>query len=373
MGRFLFIASTSIGLMAVGCADDVKTATHDVNSSRGDDASVASHAEGGPATDRMDAGKSFGLDAGTESILDGGRSAADLKAIARGKYLTTAVFPCGSCHTSRTDPTQVFAGVDCFSDSLPNDADAGCLSSRNLTNHETGLGNYSDDDVKKMIRKGIQPDGKALFDTMPYTVLGNMSEADSDAIVAYLRSLPAVEHRVRANQPPWDVPPSAPTPIWPEENIPQPSASYPDQASAVRGRYLAGELGHCMDCHTPRQAGKQLRTQAFQGGRTFGNAGGAPVYSPNLTPDETGIASWTVDDIVRAIKQGEDKDQGYSKFCGPMPAGPNGAYGGITDDDARDIANYLRSLSPVQNYVAGDCEMFPDGGVLNVVQGDGGK
>jgi mono/diheme cytochrome c family protein len=367
------VLSASACALAAGCwSHDHSQWDEEPGSTNTRDARVVTSSDSGPPANNMDASVPPGRDASVPSV-DAGPGGSDPVAIARGKYLTSAVFPCGSCHTPRTDPTQVFAGVDCFSDSVPADTDAGCLSSRNLTNHETGIKTYSDEDVKRLFRHGVRPDGTALFDNMPYALLGNMSDADADAIVAYLRSLTPIEHRVRANQPPWDVPPSAPTAVWPEENIPLPSASYPDQAAALRGRYLAGELGNCMDCHTPRQGSKQLRSQAFQGGRGFGSAGGAPVYAPNLTPDETGIANWTVDDVVRAIKQGEDADQGYTKFCGPMPAGPNGAYGGMTDADARDIGHYLLSLTPVQNYVAGDCEIFADGGVLNVIAADAGK
>ncbi|MET0287445.1 MAG: hypothetical protein ABW352_23365 [Polyangiales bacterium] len=300
------------------------------------------------------------IDSGPAAPID---AAIDLAPrIARGKYLTTVIYPCGSCHTPRNDAgaprlDAIFGGVDCWSDSLPQDSDAGCLSSKNLTEDPTGIKNLTNTEVKNALLRGVRSDGKALHPQMPYALLGNMNEDDADAIVSYLRSLPPVEHRVRANQPPFDVQPETPAPIWPEALIPRPRADYAEQAAALRGRYLAGNFGQCMDCHTPRDAkGAPLRDKAFSGGRKFGEA-----FAPNLTPDLTGIGGLTVEDIVRAIKRGEDPDQSYSKFCGPMPSGPMGAYGGMSDEDARDIGHYLFSIAPVENMIAGDCQ--PDAGI----------
>jgi hypothetical protein len=131
-----------------------------------------------------------------------------------------------------------------------------------------------------------------------------------------------------------------------------------------------------MDCHTARDANNApIKAKAFQGGRRFTTASVAdPYFSPNLTPHATGIADYSVDDIVRAIKRGEDKNQGYSKLCPPMPSGPMGAYGGISDADARDIAHYLLSLPPVENMIAVDCQLPPaDAGVADGGAGDAGS
>jgi mono/diheme cytochrome c family protein len=315
------------------------------------------------------------LDAGLDGGLDAG-NAMDPVVIERGRYLTSVVYPCGSCHTSRTEPTKIFAGVDCWTDTLPSDPTMGCLSSRNLTNHETGIKNFSLTELKDLILKGQRPDGKYLHPQMPYSLLGNMRDEDAFAIVAYLRSLPAIDHMVSANQAPFNVQPSAPAERWPDALIPSPRPDYPDQRAALNGRYLAGSLGGCMDCHTARNADNTpIKTKAFQGGRRFTTASVAePYFSPNLTPHATGIADFSVDDIVRAIKRGEDKNQGYSKLCPPMPSGPMGAYGMMSDADARDIAHYLLSLPPVENVIAVDCQLPPaDAGVADGGAGDAGS
>jgi hypothetical protein len=112
-----------------------------------------------------------------------------------------------------------------------------------------------------------------------------------------------------------------------------------------------------MNCHTPKKAdGAFDLARAFQGGHTFSRKDmklppSFPelIYASNLTPDVTGIAEYSVADVVRAVKHGEDKNQGGERLCPPMPAGPIGTFGGLTDADASDIGHYLLSLPPVHN------------------------
>jgi hypothetical protein len=99
-------------------------------------------------------------------------------------------------------------------------------------------------------------------------------------------------------------------------------------------------------------------TKFFAGGEEF--AVGLPVVpvSSNLTSDvETGLGSWTVEDIVKAIKQGTDK-QGAG-ICPPMPAGPMGPFGDMTDEDALDVAHYIKSLPPIVNSIEDMCTFPP--------------
>lgn len=289
--------------------------------------------------------------------------------VQRGRYLVDNVAACGDCHTPRLpsgapDMTRYLAGTPCFADAVPGNAEQGCIASRNLTHHETGLKNRSDKEIKDMLLTGVRPDGKALLPIMPYYVLANMTEQDANAIVAYLRTVPPVDNMIGNHQPPI-MPPPAPVPRLSEDLIPRPLPSYPDQAAAARGRYLAGNVGICMECHTPRDANDALvTTKLFQGANEFPRdlLGLPPVfpeiiYSSNITPDPTtGIGNYSVDDLVAAIKRGVDKNQGGSPLCPPMPAGPMGAFAGLTDDDARDIAHYLKSIAPGVNMVPADCQ-----------------
>jgi mono/diheme cytochrome c family protein len=283
--------------------------------------------------------------------------------VERGKYIVDSVAVCQDCHTPR-DATgvpiaaQYLAGAECFAE-LENGS---CLNTRNLPNHETGLLNRTDEEVKRMIRDGIRPAAtgdEPLSPVMPYYVFHNMSEDDLNAVVAYLRTVPGVDHAIPRSGPEFDVPAAA-NPLAPSL-IPMPMPGYVDEAAARRGRYLAGEVGICLECHTRHVMGDPNVLDyagIFAGGEEF--VIGLPVtpVSSNLTSDgETGLAAWTVEDIVRVLKEGADTDD--QGICPPMPVGPMGAFAGLTDADALDIAHYVKSLPPIANAIDDQCTFPP--------------
>lgn len=292
--------------------------------------------------------------------------------IERGRYLMEHVAGCPDCHTPRKvdgsfDETKKLAGIDCFVDVDPTDDAVGCISTANLTNHATGLMNRTDQQIKDMIQKGERPDGKFLNTFMPYWVFGNISAGDMDAIVAYLRSTTGVDHTVTANQPPFDNVPAA-APVVDLDTIPKPRADYDNQAAAMRGRYLAANVGPCLDCHTqstePGSPEPKVWSKAFQGAEPFPrDAFGLPpflpetIYSANLTPHATGLEGWTVADVKKVLKEGISKDGKI--VCPPMPAGPGGAFGGLSDADAEDIAHFVVSLEPKENAIPNMCAIDP--------------
>jgi hypothetical protein len=248
--------------------------------------------------------------------------------VERGHYIVDTVAVCQDCHTPRNEQglpiaESYLAGADCFAQ-LPNGS---CLNTRNLTNHETGLQNRSDDDIKRMIRDGIRPavtGDQPLSPVMPYYIFHNMSEADLDAVVAYLRTVPGVDHAIERSGPEFEVPAAAnPLDV---SRIPMPMEGYSDTAAALRGRYLAGQAGVCLECHTRHIMGDPNVLDLagiFAGGEEF--AIGLPVVpvSSNLTSDAaTGLAEWTVDDIVEVLANGTDTDG--DGICPPMPVGPHG-------------------------------------------------
>lgn len=309
-------------------------------------------------------------------VAGDGASTAAGAAVERGRYLVSHVAACADCHSPRRadgeyEQEKWLSGIDCFIDVVPEDAERGCISTRNLTQHETGLLNRTDREIQDMFLKGVRPDGRALHPFMPYRYFGNMRQADADAIVAYLRTVPGVEHTVSASQPPF-LPPKQPAARVPEDAIPQPSVGYADTAAALRGRYLAGQIGSCLDCHTPRGEQGLMLDRAFQGGLKFERSAlrlsasyPEVIYSRNLTPHATGIAGWSLTDVVRAVRHGEDRRG--ERLCPPMPVGAEG-FGGLSDSDASDIAHYLLSLPPAEHPIPEDCRVPGSGAVVRAVQ-----
>jgi hypothetical protein len=293
---------------------------------------------------------------------DGGAGGADADPVAYGKYLVDHLIACPDCHTPLDDEgmpiaDEYMAGRECLIALETGE----CLHAPNLTNHETGLKNRNDDEIKTMITEGLRPAAtgdEALHPVMPYYVFANMRQLELDAVVAYLRTVPEVDNAVPRSDEAFAVP----TPVNPidVDTIPMPSEDYSAYDNAVRGRYLATQVGACIECHTPHEMGPDVLDpqKYFSGGEAFPI--GLPVdsISPNLTSDPaTGLGDWEVDDIVRAIKEGVDVDG--DGLCPPMPVGPMGAYGGITDEDARDIAHFIKSLPPIENEVVDECTWPP--------------
>jgi hypothetical protein len=191
---------------------------------------------------------------------------------------------------------------------------------------------------------------------MPYSTLHGMSDADARAIVVYLRSVEPVKNVVPTRQPlpvVLDRPaPSVPDAAIPHTTLPPTDANY---AHAEHGRYLATQAGLCLSCHTRWRLGAEQPLElasAFAGGRTFSAKEWivpppAPpvIYSYNITPHASGIAGWTAEQVAQTIVHGVDA-QGHVP-CRPMPSGPGGALGGVTDDDALDIGWYITTLPPI--------------------------
>jgi mono/diheme cytochrome c family protein len=305
--------------------------------------------------------------------------------VSRGQYLVDHVTACTDCHTPRGPmgapiADQYLAGSECFV-RLDNGS---CLHTSNLTDHETGLLRRTDAEIKRMIRDGVRPGpagDEALFPVMPSFVLHNLSDRDLDAVVAYLRTVPGVDHDVPARSPEFDpgpdnllassglpatrfggrrgaLGPAAPLAL---DAIPNPMPGYPEPDAALRGRYLAAEAGSCIICHSrhvdPDPAWLDY-AGVFAGGEEFDVGLPTIAYAGNITSDpETGIGDWSVEDILKVIQQGTDRNG--DGICPPMPAGAMGGYGGLTDQDALDIAHYIKSLPPIVDATARACPFPP--------------
>jgi mono/diheme cytochrome c family protein len=315
-------------------------------------------------------------DAGTAlPAVDAGPAQAsslvDPAVLERGEYLVRSVAGCGECHTPRDaqgnlDQSQWLAGVTNRFDLVPGDDTMGGISAPNLT--ASALSSWSDDSIKHAFLDGVDETGAPLFPVMPYYAYHNMTDEDATAIVTYLRAVAPIVNEVPERQP-LPVALVEPAPPIPESAIPQTTlkSGDPDYASAQRGRYLAGEIGFCLDCHTPWRLGITPPldlTRVFAGNRPFSaKEWGVPppapavVYSYNVTPDPSGIGGWAPEGVVLAIQTGVPP--GGPPLCRPMPSGPLGGLGGMLEQDAHDIGVYLTTIPPLGG--GGDVPQCPVG------------
>ncbi len=337
--------------------------------------SDASRSEGGTDAARgetgTDASDAARAETGTDAVATD--ASTDVVALtgpaARGSYLVNTLLSCGDCHTPRgamgaPDMTKFLSGVKCLFDIIPPATNGmGCVNSRNLTPHENGLKTRTDTQIKDMFTKGMRPDGKPMHSFMPYYEYANLTSDDADAVVAYLRTIPAVDNMVPPNEPPFTDPPAAAAVAVALTDVPDVAAGAANEASAKRGRYIAAVA--CIGCHTKDAAMGSPhpldKTLYFAGAREFDAAGfGLPVppfpakiYTQNLTQDDTGIKGWVANDVIKVLKMGLDKMD--KKVCPPMPAGPMGNFGGLTDADAQDIANFIVTLPGKMNMLPNQC------------------
>jgi len=296
----------------------------------------------------------------------------DPSVLERGEYLVKTVAGCGECHTPRTpsgdlDTSQWLAGVANRFDLTPDDDTTGGISAPNLT--PAALASWSDEDVEAAFLNGVAKDGSALYPLMPYYAYHNMTVADAAAVVAYLRAIPSIDNVVPKRQP-LPVALLGPAPPLPETAIPHTTLAATDSryASAERGRYLAGEVGFCLDCHTPWRSGETSPldlTLVFAGNRAFSARewvvpppAPAVVYSYDITPHATGIAGWTAQDVASLLVYGTPPDG--SLLCRPMPSGPVGGLGGLLAQDALDIGNYLTTIPPIDGGDIPQCPLSGD-------------
>lgn len=254
--------------------------------------------------------------------------------VARGEYLARAA-DCAACHTVRGG--KPFAGGLAFT--LP----FGKLWSSNITaDKETGIGRWSDDDFVRALHEGIRNDGKRLYPAFPYTSYTGLSRSDALAIKAYLFSLPPVH-----------------------QETPQPALGFPfNQRWAMgfwnaaffkserfasdpgrsaqwnQGAYLATALGHCNECHTPRNLGfavdhgQELAGTMLEGWRAV-----------NITSDaQFGIGTWSDAEVVSYLVDGHADGRGSA--AGPMGEAVENSLQYLDPDDARALVAYLRTIAP---------------------------
>ncbi|MEE9240498.1 MAG: cytochrome c, partial [bacterium] len=202
--------------------------------------------------------------------LPGAGSAETL--LERGTYLMNGVVACGNCHTpgslvGRPDNSRELAGGYKW-DEKPFTA----YASNVTPDKETGIGSWTDDQIIRAIREGKRPDGSIIGPPMPIGQYRGLSDRDVRAIVAYLRSIKPVRNKVPKSVYRIPLPPAYGPPVKSVPEVPR--------TNKVRyGGYLAGPLGHCVECHTPfaKPGRRDYKNQLGAGGFRMVGAWGVTV------------------------------------------------------------------------------------------------
>jgi mono/diheme cytochrome c family protein len=271
--------------------------------------------------------------------------------IERGSYLVNGILTCGNCHTPKGPGGVPIADQKLAGGSQTFDGPHYSVQAANITpDVGTGIGKWNEADIKRALQHGVRQNGAQLAPAMPSAFYGAFTHRDLDAVIAYLHSVPAVSHEVRA-------------PVYTAaldvklERVPGANKAVTEAELAdpiKRGRYLT-TIGHCFECHTPLlpNGRHDFKNSFGRGGQLFKGPFGVSV-SRNITSDKTnGIGAWSDAEILRAITQGISRDG--SRLKPPMGFA---WYARMTHEDLNAIVAYLRTVPARTEYVSAADKRF---------------
>ena len=248
----------------------------------------------------------------------------------RGAYIARAA-DCMACH--RED----------YSGGVAIETPIGNIYSTNITpSKRYGIGNYTQADFAKALRKGRSPNHQ-IYPAMPYPSYHGMTDDDISALFAYFQTVPPVDELPEKTT-------HLPFPLnirtlmlaWNVINVPSTENRTDLTPVQQRGEYLVNNLEHCGTCHTPRNLTQGLDKDRYLSGAPLGK-----WFAPNITPDnDTGIGRWSERDIVTYLRTGKLDKRAYAG--GPMAEAVGHSTRYLTDDDLSAMASYLKVVPAIK-------------------------
>ncbi len=262
-------------------------------------------------------------------------AATDTGTVVHGEYLARMA-DCEACHRG-SDAT--WSGGRAFQTPF------GTIHATNITpDPKAGVGAYTDDEWVAAMQRGIGRGGKHLYPAMPYTNYTLMSRADALAIKAYVMTLPASAQAAPANDMRFPFNIRFLMVFWnllynPDHRF---ETDMTRDAAWNRGAYLAEALGHCQQCHTPRNF-----LQGLKSGRAYAGAIQQGWAAYNITGDsDSGIGSWSETDLAAYLSTGHA--EGHGVASGPMAEAVGYSLRYLTPDDAGALAHYMRAIPAIR-------------------------
>lgn len=250
--------------------------------------------------------------------------------------ITFAAAGCASCHVSEDGPPDVLSGGKAFQ------SEFGTFIAPNISPDPIhGVGTWTDLELASAIMRGVGRDGSHLYPAFPYTSYNKANRQDIVDLIAYLRTLPpsgrpnmlhdlGFPFNLRVALGPWKL-------LFVNEDW---VLSDPATPALERGRYLTESLGHCGECHTPRDALGGLDRSRWMAGAPHPSGEGR---IPNIT---SAVLDWSEADIAIYLKSGFTPE--FDSAGGDMAAVIRNT-SQLTDNDRAAIAAYLKAIPPVAN------------------------
>ncbi len=244
---------------------------------------------------------------------------------------------CASCHATPGQPDRTRLGGG-----LQLKTAFGTFVSPNISPSQAdGIGSWTTADLANAMLRGVSPEGAHYYPAFPYTTYAHAKLEDVRDLMAYLRTLPAVDGKAPAHDVSFPFSFRRGLGLWKLLFLdPTPLRDDPGQSAAWnRGHYLVNALGHCAECHSPRNlAGGIVTAQRFAGGPDAEGRG----WVPNITA--RGIGSWSWGDIAELLATGFTPD--YDSVGSSMADVVRNT-GALPKADRDAMAEYLKSLAAV--------------------------
>jgi mono/diheme cytochrome c family protein len=270
--------------------------------------------------------------------------------VKHGEYLANHITVCIDCHSKRDfaiwsgpiTPGTLGQGGEAFTQDY---GFPGKFYARNIT--PENLANWTDGEIYRTITTGVDKNGKALFNVMPYQRYAKMDPEDIKDIIAYIRTLKPVKNYTPPSEA--DFPVNFILNTIPKKAEPE---KRPEVSNTLAyGGYLVNAAA-CSECHTKAEKGKVVG-EPFAGGFEFTLPGGT-LRSPNITPDnDNGIGKWPEELFLTKFKQYTDSSHRNLKVRpGDLQTiMPWTMYAGMDSADLKAIYTYLRTIKPVNQPV----------------------
>ena len=243
---------------------------------------------------------------------------------------------CLGCHTEDKKDAVPFAGGRALKTTF------GTFFSPNITPHpQAGIGRWTEAEFMRAMRHGTRPDGANYLPAFPYPSFTKISDNDLRDLWAYLRTLPQSSRANRGHEPRLFFGWRFLVPVWKWLYFtPGPFMNIPGVSEVInRGAYLVQALGHCGECHTPRNfLGGPIRSRLLAGGR-----GPDDKRTPNLTP--TRLKQWSDGELKKFLLTGVTPDD--EEAAELMDEVIRNTTSQLTPGDLAALMAYLRSLPPI--------------------------
>lgn len=246
---------------------------------------------------------------------------------------------CASCHATPDQTDKLLLGGG-----LQLKTPAGTFSVPNISPHsERGIGAWTEEQFATALFKGVSPDGRHYYPAFPYTTYQHAKPEDVRDLFGFIRTLTPSDNIPAAHPFPFEFwPVRRAMGLWKRLYLDgkplEPITG--ENAEVGRGRYLVEALGHCGECHSPREATGAIVEAKRNAGGVMPNGDRAP----NLTPGKGGLSDWSEEDLALFLKDGTTPE-------GDVVGGEMGEVvqnmSQLPDGHREAIALYLKSLKPI--------------------------